>query len=348
MSETPYGLMSDLHAHSWSSFAGVDGQGRNTRLMHIIHEIHRCCAEVRRRGGERVVVAGDVFHTRGSVSPSVFNPLRQALADEVERGMAFIIMPGNHDLEGKTSQSLTSAVAMLQGLPRVSVFHRPIVMPSVALVPWEPDLEKLLATATTLGARCQSDMTDLILHTGIDGVLTGMPDHGLTPDRLADLGFRRVFAGHYHHHKDMGRGVWSIGAPTHQTWSDVGSRAGWLIVSEGAVEFFSSHAPRFLDLSGEEDAEELPLIVDGHYVRARVAEATSKQVTELRETLVAMGALGVLVQSVPAKTAGTRTISLSGAALASLDRAVADYCATRGLGSTVIAACDSLLKEARS
>ena len=345
---TAYGLMSDLHAHGWSSFASVDGQGRNTRLMHIIHEIHRCGAEVRRRGGERVVVAGDVFHTRGSVSPSVFNPLRDALAAETDRGMRFTIMPGNHDLESKTSQSLTSAVAMLHGVPGVEVVHVPAILAPCALLPWEPNTERLLEIAGDLATKCQSDMTDLVIHAGIDGVLAGMPDHGLAADRLANLGFRRVFAGHYHHHRDMGRGVWSIGAPTHQTWSDVGTRAGWLIVSEAAVEFFSSHAPRFLDLSGEEDPEELPLIVDGHYVRARVAEATPKQVAELREALVAMGALGVLVQSVPAKTAGTRSMALSGAILASLDRAVAGYCASRGLNAGVAAACDALLREVRA
>ena len=76
---TVYGLMSDLHCHSWSSFASTDEEGRNTRLMHIIREIHRCCAELRARGGRNLVIAGDVFHTRGSVSPSVFNPLRDAL-----------------------------------------------------------------------------------------------------------------------------------------------------------------------------------------------------------------------------------------------------------------------------
>jgi DNA repair exonuclease SbcCD nuclease subunit len=343
-----YGLMSDLHAHGWSSFAGVDAQGRNTRLMHIIHEVHRCCAEVRLQGGNQVVIAGDVFHTRGSVTPSVFNPLREALLGEHRMGMDFVIIPGNHDLESKTTQSLTSAVAMLSGMSHVTVLHQPTIAKPFALLPWEPDTKRLLEAATKLAKDCQSDVTDLILHAGIDGVLSGVPAHGLTADELAELGFRRVFAGHYHNHKDMGQGVWSIGAPTHQTWSDVGTRAGWLIVSETEVKFFASHAPSFLDLSGEEDPEELPLIVDGHYVRARVAEATPKQVAELRDALIQMGAKGVMVQSVPAKTTGARSAALSSAALASLDRAVADYCASRGLAASVATACETLLKEIRS
>jgi DNA repair exonuclease SbcCD nuclease subunit len=343
-----YGLMSDLHAHGWSSFAGVDAQGRNTRLMHIIHEVQRCCDQVRRQGGNTVVIAGDVFHTRGSVSPSVFNPLREVLAHEHTLGMWFIIIPGNHDLESKTTQSLTSAVAMLSGIRGVSVLHQSTLTQGLALLPWEPDTKRLLEAAAKLAQDCQSDVTDLIIHAGIDGVLSGVPAHGLTADELAELGFRRVFAGHYHNHKDMGQGVWSIGAPTHQTWSDVGTRAGWLIVSEKEVKFFASHAPHFLDLSGEEDPEELPLMVDGHYVRARVAEATPKQVTELREALIQMGAKGVLVQSVPAKITGARSAALSSAALASLDRAVADYCASKSLGASVAAACETLLKEIRS
>lgn len=351
---TVYGLMSDLHCHSWSSFASTDEEGRNTRLMHIIREIHRCCAELRARGGRNLVIAGDVFHTRGSVSPSVFNPLRDALEDEDRNGMVFHVIPGNHDLEGRTSNRLSSAVEMLGGLENVFTAHEPNIWAfgewwDIAVIPWEPDLKALLAKAKKLADGCDPSSADLVIHAGIDGVLPGMPDHGLTVDALAELGFKRVFAGHYHAHRDMGRGVYSIGAPTHQTWSDVGTRAGWLIVDPELVQFFASHAPSFIDITGEEDEDELPFIVDGHFVRARVAEATPEQVADLRKALVEMGAQGSLVQSVPAKTAaGARTSRLSAVSLASLDRAIADYCAAKGVPPNVAAACDALLKEIRT
>lgn len=344
---TIYGLMADLHCHPWSSFSIVDSEGRNDRLMHIIHEIRRCCAEVRRRGGRLVFIAGDVFHTRGSVVPSVFNPLRDALEDEAKNAMQFYIIPGNHDLEGRTSNTLTSAVEMLSGVESVFTKHDPdMIGSSMAVIPWEPDIKALLNSAAYLAAhRCEPAKTDLIIHAGIDGVLLGMPDHGLTVDMLTDLGFRRVFAGHYHNHKFMGRGVWSIGAPTHQTWSDVGSRAGWLIVDPKEVHFFASHAPNFINITGVEDQDELPLIVDGHYVRACVEEATPSEVDDLRSTLRDMGARGVLVQSIPAKSVGVRTPGIATTTLASLDRAIANYCVAKGLSSDVITDCDALLKE---
>lgn len=350
---TVYGLMSDLHVHNWSSFASIDEEGRNTRLMHIIREVHRCCAELRARGGRNVVIAGDVFHTRGSVSPSVFNPLRDALEDEENNGMVFHIIPGNHDLEGRTSNRLSSAVEMLGGLENVWTAHDPTIWSycdeqTVAVIPWEPDLKTLLVKAKKLAEECDPSNADLIIHAGIDGVLSGMPDHGLTADMLADLGFKRVFAGHYHNHRDMGQGVYSIGAPTHQTWSDVGTRAGWLIVDPKRVQFFASHAPNFLDLTGEEDQDELPLIVDGHFVRARCKDASPTEVNALREALMEMGAKGVLVQSVPTSTAGLRVSGLSSVSLGSLDRAIADYCTARGLPSEVIQSCDTLLREVRT
>lgn len=348
---TVYGVMADLHAHNWSSFATLDSEGRNSRLMDIIREIHRCCAEVRNRGGNRVVIAGDVFHTRGAIKPSVFNPLRDALYQETfDEGMMFNIIPGNHDLESRDSRKLTSAVGMLEAREITHVTHSPLDFSigsssRIALIPWEPDTEVLLKKANDLAHR---EITDLIIHAGIDGVLSGMPPHGLSPADLAALGFRRVFAGHYHNHRDMGMGVYSIGAPTHQTWSDVGTRAGWLVVDDKEVRFFASHAPNFIDISGHESEEDLPLIVDGHFIRARCEDASPAKVEALRESLIEMGAKGVLVQSVPTATAGLRMSGLSVSSLNSLDQTIADYCTSRGLSSEVGKACNDLLKEVQS
>src|SRR5207248_2095793 len=120
----PYGLMADLHCAGWSAFASLDEQGRNSRLMEIIHEIKRCSEAVRDAGGNTVVIAGDVFHHRGQVTPSVYNPLASALSDQ--DGAAYEIIPGNHDLESRDCKALTSAVKMLGDLHNVQTYHSPV------------------------------------------------------------------------------------------------------------------------------------------------------------------------------------------------------------------------------
>jgi DNA repair exonuclease SbcCD nuclease subunit len=354
----PYGVMADLHCHPWTAFATVSKDGVNSRLVEILHEVERCCQSVLELGGDTVVIAGDLFHVRGSVSPSVFNPLRDRLRHWVNEGIRFIGIPGNHDLEGKHTDRLSSAVAMLNGMQGVDFFHRRegnMVLGmdhTWALVPWIARHGDLLGAIEDLtdDFKRQSGVpgeVDLIIHAGIDGVLKGMPDHGLTAERLAEFGFRRVFAGHYHHHAAMAGGkVFSVGAPVHHTWGDIGTKAGWLIVDESNVRWMASHAPSFIEVTGDEDPDELPLIVDGHYVRARIGRATAAEVAHWRKSLTDMGARGVMIQSVPSTTTVVRTGAVT--SLNSLDDAVAGYAKDKGYDAGVVQIAQNILAEVRA
>jgi hypothetical protein len=345
----PYGVMADLHAHSWSAFGSTNATGVNSRLAEILNEVDRCCAAIQELGGHTVVIAGDVFHVRGSVAPSVFNPVRDCLASWVVKGTKFKIIPGNHDLEGKHTQRLTSAVAMLEA-PGVEILHgaNGSVRMGMAFLPWIPKQSDLLTAIGDLAAEYGATVaeTDLFIHAGIDGVLKGMPEHGLTAEKLAEFGFRRVFAGHYHHHAELAGGmVYSVGATTHQTWGDIGTKAGWLIVDDASVRWMASHAPNFIEITGEEDETDLSLKVDGHYVRARIGSATAGEVAAWREKLTEMGARGVLVQSVPVAASAPR--GGVSASLHSLEVAVADYAAAQGFDHEVGRLCTDILAEVR-
>jgi DNA repair exonuclease SbcCD nuclease subunit len=345
----PFGVMADLHCHAWSAFASTLPDGVNSRLREILLEVDRCCQTVLDAGGDTVVIAGDVFHVRGHVAPSVFNPARDCLLRWVNLGITFIVIPGNHDLEGKESRRLTSAVAMLEDSLGVTVAHEPAVIGSKVLVPYMPRREALLAQIEVIASRYRPVIAgmDLFIHAGIDGVLPGVPAHGLTADALAAFGFRRVWAGDYHNAKELADGrVISIGAPVQHTWSDVGHRAGWWLVQEDQPRWFASHAPRFIEITGREDPAELPLIVDGHYVRAKIGTATARDVALWREQLRGMGARGVLIQAVPATTA-MRSGAVSGS-LDRIDEAVAKFCANNGHAPVVADLCVRYLAEAQS
>ncbi|MDP9155349.1 MAG: hypothetical protein M3O74_13975 [Pseudomonadota bacterium] len=156
-------------------------------------------------------------------------------------------------------------------------------------------------------------------------MIEGLPDHGLTGEWLADLGFKRVFSGHYHNHKEIvPNKVWSIGALTHQTWGDVGSKAGFLIVSHSQVKWHSTRAPQFVDIDGSLDPSEVALLCDGNYIRVKVSNAKPSEVSAIRDGLMKHGALGVNVNVVKTPTTGRAAASTVKAG-ASVEVQVTDY-----------------------
>jgi DNA repair exonuclease SbcCD nuclease subunit len=355
----PYGLLADLHLHAWSAFATTLPSGVNSRLEMLLGEIERAAIEVKAAGGDTLVFAGDVFHVRGSVAPSVYNPTRDRLRHiSQEHGVRIIIMPGNHDLEGRDSTRIGSAVTALEmpsdmdGDGGVGVISSPKAQwlddQWIIMVPWFEsmddlkfqleNIEKIVWPTATVKLPARSEV-DVIIHAPIDGVIEGLPCHGLDPTYLSGLGFKRVFAGHYHNHRCMTHGavsagmvpngeVWSIGALAHHTWSDIGSRAGFLIVYPNEVNWRKSHLPEFLDLGKVAEfcePEELPLLVEGNYVRVRVEAAKSKEVEAARQELLDMGARAVLVQAEPKAPVREGTTVATVKSGASLEVQVADF-----------------------
>lgn len=325
-----YGLMADLHLHAWSAFSTVKPDGMNSRLAGLLDEITRCVQETKRMGGSSVVLAGDIFHVRGSVAPSVLNAVRDRIK-ELAKDVTFYIMPGNHDLEGKESTRLSSAVTALEG-ENVLVLNKSATFSHATgftlLVPWVEGLENLIDTIEhAMFDEAQRAMTDLILHAPIDGVITGLPHAGLNPTHLAGLGFKRVFAGHYHNHKVFPGGVHSIGALAHHTWSDVGSKAGFLVVEDDKVHWFKSHLPEFIDLSqlADVEPEEIPLLVDQNFVRVKVESGKVKDVEAARKELLDMGAKAVIVQAQPKPPERAVGSAPTVAAGASLEVSVSDF-----------------------
>jgi DNA repair exonuclease SbcCD nuclease subunit len=299
----PYGLFSDVHAHPWSAFSTTLPSGLNSRLGLILDEMWRMAQEVLAAGGDTLVFAGDLFHQRGAIDPEVFNPT-YSLIERIaaEAGLRVLLIPGNHDLKGRNTTELGNAMQKLDAIIGVDVITQPKVIPELglALVPWFDKVNDLKFTISDLANAMNQDAlleTDLVIHAGIDGVIPGLPDHGLSSAWLAEQGFRRVFAGHYHHHKVMeGGAVISIGATTQQTWSDVGTKAGFLIVEPDKINYRASNAPSFVDIDETTDEDELPLIVDGNYVRVRGMKLTDLEVKTMRDELDKLGARGVSFQ----------------------------------------------------
>jgi DNA repair exonuclease SbcCD nuclease subunit len=323
----PYGLVADIHLHQWSAFAEVTHYGMNSRLAMLLAELTRVAILTKQHGGDTLVIAGDLFHVRGSIAPSVLNPTMDTIAAIIKMDMKVIIIPGNHDLEGKDSERTTSAVTALERIG-CSVIHQPMVFPGLAFMPWMDKIEDLKEKLNIAAGDPRAAQMDLILHAPINSVIMGIPDHGLDPEWLAKLGFRRVFSGHYHNHKRFcGDKVMSIGALAHHSWSDVGSLAGGLLVYPHEARFIHSTLPAFVELDGSiTDPEELAKYVEGNYVRLKTTETKLQVVNEARASLMEMGAKGVVIINVK-KPVEERdgVVSASVSAGASIQQSVNDY-----------------------
>lgn len=325
----PYGVISDTHHHNWSAFATVNFDGINSRLQTTLDETLRCAHEVATAGGDTIYHGGDLFHVRGSIAPSVLNPTIDMYRHIVQNmGIKIVINAGNHDLEGKNAHRVSSAITALEGVG-CKVVNEPTIHhvgagSDMAIVPWIPNIKALKEQLEKFDPIGRPNM-DLLLHAPVDGILPGIPDHGLDGAYLASLGFRRVFAGHYHHHKEVAPGVWSIGSLTPQTWSDVGAKSGFLIVSDSGVNWRASRAPSFVEIDGTTDPAEIPLIVDGNYARVRIDSSKKSDEEAIRQFITDSGAAGVIVLPVKSVAAVARA---GGAVLkpgATLEQSIGDF-----------------------
>lgn len=329
----PYVVVSDLHCHNWSTFSRTDPSGINNRLRIILDELERSAAHLVAAGGKIMVCPGDIFHVRGAIDPEVLNPTQRRIKKILDMGVEFLAIPGNHDLKGADAEWLGNGIQTLsetfsaEGVFRV--FDKPELVfgnQPMAFVPWRSKTEDLLAEIEKLAKLAANDIGsfDLFIHAGIDGVLPGMPDHGLSDQKLAAFGFRHVIAGHFHNHKILQGGVVSAGATTHQTWGDVGAKAGFMLVEDdGTIVFNDTHAPKFVDLTGMTE-DDMKLSADGNYVRYRGDAMSMREQEELRDFFVSSGARGVSIQ-VPKATVNQRTGAVSAKNGQTLDQSVNAY-----------------------
>jgi len=294
----PRAIVSDIHAHAWSTFAKTDANGVNSRLNIICNELLRAGKELITAGGYEMIIAGDLFHVRGAIDPEVFNPIHDTIVQIIAMGITIYAIPGNHDLKGKETSEIGNAMQTLGALRGFKMVTSPTVIDDMAFIPWCSSPQLLRDQVAEL-KRTYVDPSeiDLFIHAPINGVLKGIPDHGLEASEVAAWGFRRVYSGHYHNFKVMEGGrVVSIGAISHQTWSDVGSKAGFLIFDEMKTDWHASHAPSFVDIDETTDEDEIPMLVDQNYVRVRGLKLDDAEIKIFRQGLIDMGAVGTSFQ----------------------------------------------------
>lgn len=354
----PYGVISDPHYHNWNAFSVTDAQGLNSRLAILLDSTKEAARAIHKAGAKHMFVAGDTFHVRGTITPSVLHYVTEAykwIIDEL--GLEVVMLAGNHDLETNDSVYSANAAASLQSIGvKIVCGQQPVSVVvgdvNVHLISWRNSHAELLSDMKALRSRLTGVNHDVVIHTSVNKAIPTMPDVGIDAQELKDIGFRLVLSGHYHNHKEVLPGVISVGALTHQNWGDVGTVAGYMIVnSDGTFTHTETSAPKFVNLEEGVDEKETP----GNYVRFRATIEADEEGVKIKNTLNAMGAKGVVCNFVrktsmmagSASTAATSKIDSLGESVSAYCKIMHDTDADfdlKALGTL----CDDILLEAET
>lgn len=347
-----YGIVSDTHNHKWSIFSETLTTGVNSRLQIILDETLRAAKTIKAAGGDTLIHTGDVFHVRGSIAPSVLNPtkdLYRKIVDEL--GLDVYLLAGNHDLEGKNSTQIGNAANALSGVGVKVISNTYLDYDHKRLfVPYYDRCDEVRAQIDgAIGELVEAEQDHaqwtLFLHVPLNAVISGIPDHGFDARELASYGFKSVFTGHYHNFKQFDGNICSVGALTHQTFSDIGSKAGFLLVDDDAtVTRYPSNAPRFVDFDTDWTEEEEIEQVVGNYVRCKLENASNEQIEEIRDYLGKLGAASVQVIHVP-KPKSIREGASPIEAGATIAASISDWCKKQKMSKEVVLRAQRIIKD---
>ena len=332
----PILIFSDPHYHDFSQFSTINEKGLNSRLADTLRATGEAYKALRAAGGVRAICAGDIFHVRGKVKPSVLNPTAD-LFHTLHYGAGYrtYAISGNHDLETDKSSALNSSITALRNTGMSVWSDGPgsalIDAVSVTFVPWEPDLKKLRKYIAAEHPAHPGYPSALVLHAPLNGVIKGLPDHGLTPEDFKDCKYDKVFIGHYHNHKSFKVGdceVISVGALTHQNFGDTENKAGYLLwyPDTGVVEHHETPAPKFVRVFADDVEDIDPSAVQDNYVK--VVDGYFDDPTEIqsiKDTMTLKGAKAVIVEGITKRPAVTRSSTATTSTAPTIHSILGDY-----------------------
>jgi len=332
-----YGLMSDTHCHDWGAFSEIDEHGVNSRLKIILDQMLLAARSIKQAGGNQLYHGGDCFHERDRISPAVLNPVLETVSEILGMGIEMVLIAGNHDLSTRHATWNSNASSALSHLG-ATIIVEPTVHNDVLFVPWMDSVKKVRETLQEWAKKAPG--VDVVIHAPLNGVIRGIPDTGLDPTQLANLGFKRVFCWHYHHHKNHFDQVYSIGALTHQTWGDIDTLAGFLHVRDDCVIHHESAAPKFVQYDPNNRD-----LVKGNYIRANAQIKHHSEVDKYRRALMGLGAAGVVIH--PTLKANQTRVQSTVQAGASIRQSVSDWIQSNVLEnqSEMTALCETILDE---
>ena len=278
----PVAFIADLHQGIFRDFGGQLGEdGLNDRARVCLATLGRARDKALELGARQVFACGDIFHNRRP-EPALIAAVQRELHGG---GVAFEIIPGNHDLVGAHAEGGNTACEPLNS-EYARVINKPFGYtgyehPIVFCVPFDArkPMAQVIEEACAAGDPGPVGFT-LMTHVGVvDGDSPPwLRDAGdaIHFERLFDIMDRydmpAAFVGNYHKHQEWrrnGRVICQVGALCPTGFGDEGPAGyGGLAVWDGKdVKWHEVPGPRFVKVP---NAGPLPVVAKDMSVYVRV------------------------------------------------------------------------------
>ncbi len=301
-------VMSDPHFHNYKAHSTIV-DGENSRLLDVENTFREIVNQAKTQRCKVLLIAGDIFHVRGQIKPSVMASVMRSIKYATE-SMEVVLIPGNHDMED--FRGGPTAVDHLAELDNCTVLKKTTVLTTswgltVAAIPYCHTKEEFREEAAKIDRR---PYEVVMCHQGIDGMgPEGMPATGITTDFMRAVFGEDIpiFCGHYHH-CGIEENVVQVGAPLQHDFSDCEKARGFWVYDTKHPEKPVFHpvrvAPEFHSVTTLSAARKVP---SGSIVRVK---ATSGTVAEKMVSLLDKPLSVVVVVEKKYEKAHSRTIEL--------------------------------------
>jgi DNA repair exonuclease SbcCD nuclease subunit len=292
-------IISDIHYHNWSLFSEILPNGVNSRLQELLDATEEAALKAVELHIP-LIIAGDVFHTRGSIIPSVFNPVFKLFKRLCsEKNLLVYAIPGNHDIEHDEVSKLGNSFQSLENIDGFNIISIPSVLGNFVFIPWCKDHKDVFKHMENLVSDVSQRKHKIVIcHTPLNGVIKGLPDNGANASQFMEMGYEHVFCGHYHHGKSFSPHdcflsnvtdykVSSIGSLAHHSWGDVNNTVGYIVYKDYQINRHGNSTTKFvsLDVSGCND----DFSVDLAYLLSSSIDSSVTPVTPSKVNLCFVG-----------------------------------------------------------
>lgn len=290
-------LFSDLHLHAYRDFSRALSNGRNSRLQHGLDVLDRIRAEASHLGISNVLFGGDLWHKKGQMAVSTYQPTYDAIAAFREDGINLVIVVGNHDqatLDGtlNAAHGLSDCCTVVEE-PKTLVLEQGNEQCAVRCVPYIEDYAAFKAALKPDSKHVRL----LLAHGAINGAVTGpveyQPEHPLEVDDLP-TSYEFRFFGHYHRRQKMAEKTWYIGSPMQHTRGECNELEKGFLVYDTETRKFKNHPLGMPEFKSFDFALTPPQKkdVEGHFIDVEV-DPDNYDLQEVAESILKMGAEAV-------------------------------------------------------
>ncbi len=229
---TKVAIVSDLQVDTYDRLSTLLPDGRSTRLRDVIAAFEWAVSEAVDQGCELLVILGDIFDNRTSISLPVLDATCRAFHAASER-LPTIIVAGNHDSYLR-SPSINSLQAF-RGFATIVDDGSVMTDGGLLFVPWHDDVAQVSAWIDAAPKSAKY----LFTHALLKGACPG--PKGMDPAALRPAAFRRVILGDVHEPVHIKPNIHYVGALLPLHFGDAMGTRGFQILDTVANKL--THIP---------------------------------------------------------------------------------------------------------